>query len=186
MDGFDTVFWGLNNFYTLVELLKDKIHFISIGASGKNYDGNTIKKELPNVHENLIDKTNLEQLKTLMYNADFVLTSESGINHMAHIEAYKPRNVFLLAGNRILPDRIVYKTPNVYDYKFYSELNTCKEEFCHTRSIFKKINNSFNSDKCCKYPVIHNNEIMSCCLSEISVETVYKKFLEVLKTYESN
>lgn len=184
--GFDTTSWGLTNFYNIVELLKEKIHFISIGATDVNYDGNIIKREIPNVHENLINKTNLEQLKTLIYNADFILTSESGINHLAHIEAYKPRHVFLLAGNRIMAKKIKYETLNVYDYNFYSEQNTCKEKFCHTRNIMSKINNQILGDTWCKYPVIHNNEIMSCCLSEVSVETVYKKFLEVLKTYESN
>lgn len=183
--GFDTAFWGLNNFYQFVERFKNRCHFISIGASGKNYDGNTIKRELPNVHENLIDKTDLNQLKNLMYNADFVLTGETGINHVAHIEAYKPRHVFLLSGNRISPNKINYKTPNVFDYKFYDEQKTCKETQCHVRSILKNIN-GFSCDDWCKYPVLFNNELMSCCLSEVKLDTVIKKFDEVLKTYESN
>jgi len=185
MGGFDTAFWGLTNFYKLVELLKDKIHFISIGSTGKNYDGNTVKKELPNVHENLIDKTNLDELKNLIYNADFILTSESGINHIAHIESYKPRHVFLLAGNRLSPKKIHYETPNVYDYNFYDEDKICDETECHCRSILKRTN-GYVWDTNCKYPVLHNNELLSCCLSEIKLETVYNKFLEVLKTYESN
>lgn len=88
--------WGIKNFSAVVEALRDRVLFVQVGAGRRDLDNHA---RIPGVFD-LIGRTTLRDLATLVYHADFVLTGISQLHHLAGIQCYKPRHCITVAGAR--------------------------------------------------------------------------------------
>ena len=174
----DARYFGYKKYQQIINDFKDKIDFISIGNLNYNML-RTIKFE--NVVEDLVNKTSLYDLLHYIYNADIILTHESGIYHLVNIESYKERHVIVPAGARQSYKMNNYKTPNVkvywvenMDLSFYQK-NCYKddEKRCMICPLISKLNDiEIAKDNFCKAPILNNGELLSHCMNNISVEQI--------------
>lgn len=174
----DSRFFGHKKYQQIINLFKDKVDFISIGTLKYNM---LRAASFENVKYNLINKTSLYELLHYIYNADIVLTHESGIYHLANVESYKQRHVIVPAGARQTFKMNNYKTPNVKVYwienkdkTFYR--NNCyegNENACMICPLISKLNDiEIAKNNFCKCPVLNNGELLSHCMNDITVEQV--------------
>lgn len=89
-------FWGAERFAAVVDALKDRVLFVQVGAARNDVDRHY---PIPGALD-LVGKTTLRDLATLVYHADFVLTGISQLHHLAGIQCYKPRVCVTIAGAR--------------------------------------------------------------------------------------
>ena len=89
-------FWGSYRFGKVVEALQDRVLFVQVGAARNDVDRHA---RIPGALD-LVGRTTLRDLATLVYHADFVLTGISQLHHLAGIRCYKPRHCITVAGAR--------------------------------------------------------------------------------------
>lgn len=188
----DARWFGFNNYQQIINDFKDKINFISIGNNSYNQLINL--KPFQNVYMDLINKTNILQLLNLIYNADIILTHESGILHAAHIISDKIRHVIALMGARHLNyDNYVnytYNTSSVITHYIIPDNLSYYQENCYKRFNVKNCGccslltelNTMTFENACKKPVLHNNELMSHCMAHLSISQIEEKLNNILAT----
>lgn len=111
--GFDSRFWGINNYQTVIDKFKDKINFISIGSNNYNYLINS--KTLNNLYMNFVNKISILETLNVIAQSKFVLTHESGLYHAGCINNNTDftRHVIVPAGARMLFKTNKWETENV-------------------------------------------------------------------------
>lgn len=175
--GLDARFLGITKLQKVIDYLHDKIDFISIGNIQYGFLQN---KELKNVKINLINKTSVYELLHLIYNARFVLTSESGIYHISQIVSPNIRDIFITAGNRLSYDYNHYSTQNVKIHWIKPKYKNCdydlNKKLCHFGALLKRVN-GVDFGAVCKTPVICDNELVSCCQADIQVDEIINEIL---------
>lgn len=189
--GFDSRFWGTNNYQTVINALKDKINFIAVGSN--NYNCFIHAKPLNNLYLDLVNKTSIEETLNIIEQADFVLTHESGLYHAGCIPGNKIRHVIVPAGSRMTLCTNYWQTKNVIvhwlDNKnkelYYKHCFHENEHSCHNGCIFSEMNFSTFLHKeygtNCKLPVFNNGEVLSHCLYNIKPETVIELIENILE-----
>lgn len=76
--------WGVKNFSNLIEKLITKdIQIVLVGTSLELDDANIIIKKFKNNIYNLVNKTNLTQLKNVLSEVDLFIGNDSGPTHIA-------------------------------------------------------------------------------------------------------
>lgn len=88
--------WGVDHYSRVVDALRDRVLFVQVGAARRGVDNHP---RIPGALD-LVGKTTLRDLATLVYHADFVLTGISQLHHIAGIQNYKPRHCITVAGAR--------------------------------------------------------------------------------------
>lgn len=157
--------WGWSRFQYIVNALKDYVTFVQVGSSGQGYF------HFPLINAvNMIDKSPIRWTLSLLHQARFVITHNSGLLHMAAFDSIIKRKVYCIMGGRDL-----YKFFNCYDAKNVefsfvqnNELFTkCfgKDEYCCDAGLaFKTGLNSVGNSKLCKNPACdsYGNIICEC------------------------
>lgn len=188
--GFDTRFWGINNYQKIIDTFKDKINFISIGSN--SYNGLLNVRSLKNVYKDLINQTSMYETLCLINQADFILTHESGLYHAGCIPSDKIRHVIVPAGSRMTYCTNTWTTKNVIVHwlenenkeLYHKHCFKSNENSCHHIPIFSEINiGNFlhkEHESHCKMPVFYNGEILSHCLYDIKPERVISLIENIL------
>lgn len=189
---FDARFLGFNRFQRIVDDFYQRINFISIG--NLSY-GLLRTNKLNHVCSDLVNRTSIYELLHYIYNADIVLTSESGIWHIANIQCGKPRYVIVPAGARQTHRMNHYDTPQVIVYWLENKdkdtfSNLCyngDEKGCLTEPLFSEVNGyRICRDDSCRFPVVENNELLSRCLAHVTIEDVEVALNDCLNRISSN
>ena len=129
----------------------------------------------------MVNKTTVYELLHYIYNADIILTHESGIWHCANIICGKPRYLIVPAGARQTSRMNRYRTPdvNVYwienrDKESFTGMCYCdNEKGCMIEPLFSEVNDYvICRDNSCKYPVLKDNEMISKCMSHIAMADI--------------
>jgi hypothetical protein len=189
--GFDSRFWGIKNYQYVIDALKDKINFISIGSN--NYNGFIRPMKLNNLFLDLVNKTNISQMLNLIYQADFVLTHESGLYHSACIPTNKHKHVIVPGGMRHTFESDKWISPNTdihwlapetteiyYKHCFNEHEHMCARGCIFSELHFSSVHHSENGANC-KLPVFDNGEVLSHCLYKIKPENVVKLIENILE-----
>ncbi len=75
--------WGVKNYLELIKrLISDNYSVVFVGTSLEIEDAKYIQNECSNII-NLVDKTNLTQLKSVLYQAKLYIGNDSGPSHIA-------------------------------------------------------------------------------------------------------
>lgn len=75
--------WGKENFANLIDMLKDKYGIILIGTSLESDDAKYITNKIKYGILNMVDKTSLTKLKTILGLSDLYIGNDSGPTHIA-------------------------------------------------------------------------------------------------------
>lgn len=141
----------------------------------------------------LVNKTSIYETLNLIYQADFVLTHESGLYHTACIPSNKIRHVIIPAGSRMTFKSNLWKTKNVNIHwignentdNYYKHCFQENNHLCMCGCLFSEINvNTFihkEHGANCKMPVFSNGEVLSHCLYSIKPEQVINLFNNILE-----
>ena len=178
--------FGINRYQQIINEFKDKINFVTIG-NGK-YNSLLRCTPLQNIWKDLINKTSIYELLRWINSSKIILTHESGLWHIAAIKSDKPRDVIVLFGARWLKTTNFYKTPNVnihymqsQNLQYYKEhcYRFVEDNECHCAPLISKINN-IPVGNVCKSPVLFNGELLSDCMTNISIEEVKQEITSIL------
>lgn len=145
--------WGLENYNELISLLKDKYKVVLIGSELELMDEKYILKNNPSI-KSFVNKTNLTQLKGLLYSADLFVGNDSGPAHIAAGVGTQTITIFGSTDSKHSPKFMKYRGK-------HGVLIPSKEVKCHP---------------CYKTKCPFNME----CMKSISVESVYKKIENLL------
>lgn len=75
--------WGIDNYTSLIEqLIHNKIKIILVGSALEREDAKVIMKKFPQI-QNLVDKTNLSSLKSVLSSVSLFIGNDSGPTHIA-------------------------------------------------------------------------------------------------------
>ena len=188
---FDSRFWGIHNYQFVIDKLKDKINFISVGSN--SYNQLIYLNKLNNLYLDLINKTSIYEMLNIIAQADFVLTHESGLYHAGCIPSNKHKHVIVPAGSRHTFKSNYWESPNVTIHwlsnkdknNYYKHCFNENEHLCMCGCTLSKLQyNSFEHNAVganCKLPVFSNGEILSHCLHDINPQTVVNLFNDILK-----
>jgi len=175
---FDARYLGFSRFQRIVDDFYHRVNFFSIG--NLTY-GLLQTNKLNHVYADLVNQTSIYELLHYIYNADIILTSESGIWHAANIRRGKPLYVIVPAGARQTHRMNRYDTPDVNVYWLENKdkeafSNLCyngDEKGCLIEPLFSEVNDyRICRDDSCRFPVVKNNELISRCLSHVAIEDV--------------
>ena len=189
--GFDSRFWGIKNYQYVIDSLKDKINFIAIGNN--NYNASIVPIKLNNLFLDLVNKTNISQMLNLIYQADFVLTHESGIYHAACIPTNKYKHVIVPVGMRHTFKSNNWSSPNTDIHWltpetteiYYKQCFNDNEHMCICGCVFNELHygpvHHEENNSNCKLPIFYDGEILSQCLYNIKPETVINLIENILE-----
>lgn len=170
--------WGWSKFQYLVNTLKDKITFVQVGSHGGGYYHFPLQNCI-----NLLDRSPLRYTFSLLNQAKFVLTHNSGTYHMASFEGGSERTVIGIFGGRDFYKFMdCYDIPNVHYENVYnnSQYEDCFESgkyCCDCGRVFCVGIPSGGNQIVCKKPSadIYGNVICDC-FNKISPDEVIKRF----------
>lgn len=165
--------WKSDYFAQVVKEL-NKYNILICAGRGEEYIWENIKNHLDDYHNvtNLIGKTTLTELITIISNAKFIITNETSASHIT--VAVRTPSVCILAGShygRFHPYVAEYVSD--YDKKYLPKI------VCHRMDCF-------GCDTLCKY--IKDKETIWPCIEKITSEQVLEKIFEIekeIKSYES-
>jgi len=163
--------WESDRFQQVVNLTKDRINWIQIGAMGHNH------KRLSNV-TNMVGRTSHRQLMSLMYMADGVLTPVSYPMHLAtmqwkdHPDEHRP--CVVIAGAREPSQWEAYPT---HQFIHNCGILPCARRGACWRSRIVKLNDSSEQDKSlCECPcTTASGQVIPKCLDMITVDEVVRR-----------
>ena len=168
---FTAKFWGTSRYQEVVDRTKDRICWVQIGASEH------LHKPLRNA-VNLLGRTTIRDLVSLMYRADGVLTPVSFPMHLSRMPWFghpnsDSRPCVVVAGSR---------EPSVWEaYTCHRYLHNCGVLDCSRnggcwKSRTVRLNDGDSKDQSlCLHPVrLEDGEWIPRCMEMISVEEVVK------------
>lgn len=182
-DGYNIMFgnsrnWGWSKFQHVVNSLHDKIVFVQVGSCGGGYYHYPLQNCI-----NLIDKIPLRSLFTLLNQADFVLTHNSGLYHMAAFEGGSDRTVIGLFGGRDFYRYMdCYDVPNVhydnvYNNEKYLDCYESGKYCCDCGRVFcVNIPSGGNQIVCKKPSADFFGNVICDCFNKISPDEVIARF----------
>ena len=169
---FTAKFWEHSRFQEVVNMTKDRIAWIQIGAS------NHVHKPIENVI-NLVGKTTHRQLISLMYRVDGVLTPVSYPMHLSTMQWYNHpddhhRPCVVIAGSR---EPSIWEQYTCHQYIHNCGILPCSKRGACWKSRVVKLNDGSKQDNSiCINPVTtQSGQVIPKCLDLITVDEVVRK-----------
>lgn len=162
----DIKMWPTANFIDLSKKINKKTGYIGIVCGGEKENKliNAFQSEMDEAHLKLmIGLTTLNNLGDLIKHSKFVISNDSSAIHLS--AAVNTPSVCILGGFH--PERFLPYRPEIIP------------ENCRLPLYVRKQWECFNCNWNCRY-IKNNHNIPAPCISEISVEEVWEKILEII------